>query len=147
MPNADRINKRKADLLSECAVKCRKLSDLLQSQRQESIHSVTVMSQNAEAANQSNTTSQSSITVMSLDNKAIQSLSSLTDANQAQPSAVTVSMTTVAEHVADTSELCSAHDGVTKAAAVMSTCELAAKESKIEKKEKKKCFFLQRNKI
>ena len=34
MPNAERSKKRKADLLSESAVKCRKLSDLFQSQRQ-----------------------------------------------------------------------------------------------------------------
>ena len=91
--------KRKADLLSESAVKCRKLADLFQ--RQESLQSVSVASQNPEAANQLNTASKLSINnVMSPDNKVIQSLSLLTDANEpeAQPSgsSLTVSNTTVA---------------------------------------------------
>lgn len=85
---------------------------------------------------------------MSPDNKASQPLSSLTDDNQPSlPSAPKMAMTIVAEHVADTSvitELYSAHDNVTEAFTVLTTCEFSvssAKESKIEKTTKGACFY------
>ena len=75
------------------------MADLFQ--RQESLQSVSVASQNPEAANQLNAASMLSINnVLSPDNKVIQSLSLQRDANEpeAQPSGASsiVSNTTVA---------------------------------------------------
>jgi hypothetical protein len=139
MPNAERNKKRKANLLSESAVKCQKLSDLFSFQ--DSLHPVSVIIsiaiQNPEATNQLNTICKSSINendIITPDKKINKPQNLVTYANkpEVQPSgsSSTLSNTTVAEHVA-TRPSCELSDHVTETATTcLPTCEPSVKKLK-----------------
>lgn len=152
MPNAERSKKRKANLLSESAVQCQKLSDLFKFHESHQSVSVSVAIQNPEATNKLNTLCKSSINengIITPDIKVInpQNLGTYANEPEMQPSGsstvstpVSNSNTTVAEHDAN-SPRCELSDCVPETATVLPTFEPSAKKLKSEKARKSVSFY------